>query len=147
MNIHQEGKLYFIYETEMPSCEGKRMKSLRYDYTHIDSHDKVSMLATCSTDRAVKVDSLYITLPSGAKCGYKVESIYNEADRKGWHHRFRCEIERDAWFELYKTEQPFIIELHLTDGTTILYKDSERQWQKTRDKMLFIQDVILLNKE
>lgn len=146
-NIHQDGKLYFVYESEMASCDGRGVKSLRYDYTHIDSYDKVDMLATCSTDMPTKVESLCIVLPSGERLEYKVESIYNEAKRKVWLNRFRCEIKRDVWFDLYDTEQPFIVELRMTDGRVMTYKDSERDWQKSRDKMLFIQELINLNKE
>lgn len=147
MNIHPNGKLYFVYEMEMPSCDSKRVEKLRYDYTHLDSQVKVSMLATCTTDSAVKVDSMYITLPSGERYEYKVESIYNEANRKGWHNRFRCEIEREVWFNLYDAQQPFSVELRMTNGTTLKYMDSEKLWQKSREKMQFIQEIIKLNKE
>lgn len=147
MNIHQDGKLYFVYETEMASCGGKGVKGLRYDYTHIDSDDKVSMLATCTTDNPTKVDSFFIVLPSGERLEHKVEIIYNEASRKGWQNRFRCEIARDVWFDIYESEQPFAVEVHMMDGSVITYKDSERNWQKSRDKMLFIQKIIELNKE
>ena len=146
MNMHPEGKLYFVYETKMPSTAGKNVGSLKYDYTHIDSREEVALLMTCSTIKPAVIESMTIVLPSGEKHTLPIEKIYNSKKRKMWDSRIRCYIDRAVWLEMYNQEQPFQIELQLNDGTTLQFCDKPRNWIKNREKMTFIQEVISLNR-
>ena len=146
MNMHPEGKLYFVYATKMPPVAAKDVGSLKYDYTHIDSRDEVAFLLTCSTIKPAVIESVSIVLPSGVKHTLPVEKIYHNKNRKMWESRIRCYINRAIWFEMYSQEQPFQLELQLNDGTTLQFCDKPRKWQKNREKLTFIQEVITLNR-
>ena len=147
MNLHAEGKLYFVHEMKMSVAAGEDAGLLKYDYTHIDSRNVVAFLMTCATIKPSTIESMAIVLPSGEKHSFPVEQIYNTKGRKMWNNRIRCYIDRAIWFDMYSHEQPFQVELTLKDGTTLQFCDKPRDWKKNREKMIFIQELIKLNRE
>lgn len=147
MNIHEEGKLFFIKEMKMSHFAGAKAKKLRYDYTHIDARANASITATCCTKEMTNIDSLFVVLPDGRKYGYPVEKIYNEKKKFTWVNRFRAYLDSSLWFDMYKCEEPFTIVVSSKNNEDIQFKDSKSDWKKNRKKMQFIHELIEINKQ
>ena len=147
MNVHKEGKLYFVKEMKMAHHGGAKARKLRYDFTHIDARDNVSITATCYTKGMINIDSLFVLLPDGRKFGYPIEKIYNEKKRFTWKNRFRAYIDSALWFEMYKSEEPFVIVVGSKNQEDVFFKDSAYSWKKRKKKMIFIQDLVELNRQ
>lgn len=147
MNVHGEGKLFFVKEMRMAHAGGAKARKLRYDYTHIDARDNASITATCYTKGMTNIDSLFVLLPDGRKFGYPIEKIYNEKKRFTWKNRFRAYIDSSLWFEMYKFEEPFTIVVGSKNNDDILFKDSQSTWKRRQKKMLFIQSLVEINKQ
>lgn len=145
MNVTPEGNLYFIYDLKMKS-QSDDVKSLKFDYTFVESREYVTLMATCISKNAVNIDSLSIILPTGCKYADAVDRIYT--DRKShWHTRFRCNIDYDFWMNMYSSDASFELVLHNKNRTQIKYEDSKKGWKKNQKKMQYIQEMISANKE
>ncbi len=145
MNVTQEGNLYFIYDLKMKS-QTDDVKSLKFDYTFVDSRDAVSLTATCVSKMAVNIDSLSLHLPNCVKYEYVVEKMYSEKESL-WRTRFRVNIDYDVWLNMYNSESPFELILLCKNREPIVYKDSKNRWRKNKKKMQSIQEVISANRE
>lgn len=146
-NIHEKGKLYFILPMDMEGVKENTGKAaLSYDFTYLDSEERVSLLSTCSTPEAFLADSLHIVLPSGKRQSYPIEKIYNEKKRSKWNSRNRCYIDFSLWQDMYKSDEPYTLILTSSNQGKVAFKDSARRWKKKKEIVNFVQTIIEMNR-
>lgn len=146
-NIHERGKLYFVFPQKMKGVKGDSKKAyLSYDFTYLDSENKVSLLTTCFTKEPFVVDSIHVVLPSGRTQSYGIEKIYNERKKGYWNGRNRCYIDFSLWCDMFQGTEPYRLILSSVKGKRIDFTFSKKSWKKNKEIINFLQTLIEMNR-
>lgn len=140
--ITEKGTLYFFHEQKMQKDrDSKAIKPLRFDVTYLSGSDTVSIKTTVISLKAYKQPTATIIKADGQKAAFATEVIFRDVTKKGYINRIEVKIPRSEYRNLYSTDKPFTIDFD--DQNT--FKFSDGQWQKHREAVNKIWEVIDLN--
>ena len=141
-HITVEGMIYFIMPQKMPrATTSKALKDLSYDVTSLVTTDSVTVLSTIITERPM-TDTL-LTITSGSKTvTVPFTYIFREHGKKGCVNRATFSMARADFRQLYDASGPFVIDF----GSDYRFSPKKGKWEKQRQQILSILNMIELNK-
>lgn len=143
---HADGILYFVMPQRMPYEKGQSnpKKELSYDFTFVDE-DSVTMLATITSNDAfvplsvkIQADSSIIECP--------VSLLFCDPEKSHWISRIRCSISYHDWKQIFQSSMVPCFDF-INDKSHIIYRYSDKNWRKLREKYTKLLTTVALNKD
>ena len=140
--LTEKGTLYFFFEQKMSKDKNsKAIKPLLFDVTYLSGSDTISIKTTVLSTNAYKHQFVNIIKADGQKTEATTVVIFRDIMKKGYINRIEIRMPRSEYRQLYNTDKPFTIDF----GEQNSFKFSDSQWQKHREAVNKVWEVIDLN--
>lgn len=138
----ESGILYFIRPMHMPKCDGNTSRyGMTFDITYLSGDlDSVSFTSTIVIRELEEIDSVYIRYGREVLKS-KVERIYCEPYKSGYVYRSRFYIKWSELKQLYKNDEPYLIEYR----KNIRFSFRKKKWRKEHKEINQIINLIDYN--
>lgn len=150
MRKSHEGNLVHIFEQKMPAVDSNsKVKYIKYDYTYVEKPDSVSYLSTitlpqCETPISISFQNKELEYHQNS------EKVFVEPKGNKFKYRLKIVLPFNIWEKLYESNNPFNIKYSFErQGEVVEYIFGYKgnNWEKNKNKILEIINIIRLNKK